>query len=164
MVRHTLKILQQMLHDFWSVSDHFGTLCIKGLNIIESFWYITHQRFDHDSQFPKWQNINADVTQTLVLRLHFAVSLMISSTSFTFWCQIVCWYISLISAIDDISASALKLNNILVNVQELPYKWNMSFNPERTKQVQETLFSRKTKKGCHSSFLYNNQAAEKPIA
>ena len=31
MVRHTLKILQQMLQDFKSVSDHFGTLCIKGL-------------------------------------------------------------------------------------------------------------------------------------
>ena len=25
----TLKILQQMLQDFQSVSDHFGTLCIK---------------------------------------------------------------------------------------------------------------------------------------
>ena len=31
MVRHTLKILQQMLQDFLSVSDHFGTLCIKRL-------------------------------------------------------------------------------------------------------------------------------------
>ena len=27
----TLKILQQMLQDFQSVSDHFGTLCIKRL-------------------------------------------------------------------------------------------------------------------------------------
>ena len=38
MVRHTLKILQQMQQDFLSVSDHFGTLCIKGLNsdLIES--------------------------------------------------------------------------------------------------------------------------------
>ena len=33
MVRHTLKILQQMLQDFESVSDHFGTLCIKGLKL-----------------------------------------------------------------------------------------------------------------------------------
>ena len=31
MVRHTLKILQQMLQDFQSVSDRFKTLCIKGL-------------------------------------------------------------------------------------------------------------------------------------
>ena len=28
MVRHTLKILQQMLQDFQSVPDHFQTLCI----------------------------------------------------------------------------------------------------------------------------------------
>ena len=32
MVKHTLKTLQQMLQDFWSVFDHFGTLYIKGLN------------------------------------------------------------------------------------------------------------------------------------
>ena len=31
MVRHTIKILQQMLQDFKSESAHFGTLCIKGL-------------------------------------------------------------------------------------------------------------------------------------
>ena len=29
-IRHTLKILQQMLQDFQSVSDHFWALCIKG--------------------------------------------------------------------------------------------------------------------------------------
>ena len=32
MVRHTLKILQHLLQNFKSVSDHFGTLCIKGFN------------------------------------------------------------------------------------------------------------------------------------
>ena len=31
MVKHTLKILQQMQQDFQSVSDHFGTSYIKGL-------------------------------------------------------------------------------------------------------------------------------------
>ena len=31
MVRHTLKILQNLVQDFQSVFDHFGTLCIKGL-------------------------------------------------------------------------------------------------------------------------------------
>ena len=30
MVRHTLKILQQMLQDFYSVSDHFRTYALKG--------------------------------------------------------------------------------------------------------------------------------------
>ena len=31
MVRHTLKVLQQLLQDFQSEPDHFGTLRIKGL-------------------------------------------------------------------------------------------------------------------------------------
>ena len=31
MVRHTLKVLQHLLQVFKSVSDHFETLCIKGL-------------------------------------------------------------------------------------------------------------------------------------
>ena len=34
MVRHTLKILQHLLQDFYSVPDHFGTLCIKGLKLV----------------------------------------------------------------------------------------------------------------------------------
>ena len=32
MIRHTLKILEQMLQDFKSVSDHFTTLRSKGSN------------------------------------------------------------------------------------------------------------------------------------
>ena len=31
MVRHTLKILQHLLQDFYGVSDHFGILCLKVL-------------------------------------------------------------------------------------------------------------------------------------
>ena len=34
MVRHTLKILQHLLQDFLSVSDHFTTLRSKGLTIL----------------------------------------------------------------------------------------------------------------------------------
>ena len=32
-VRHTLKILQNLLQDFQSVSDLFGILCVKGLKL-----------------------------------------------------------------------------------------------------------------------------------
>ena len=34
MNRHTLKILQHLLQDFWSVSDHFTTLRSKGLKMM----------------------------------------------------------------------------------------------------------------------------------
>ena len=36
MVRHVLKILQQILQDFWSASDHYETFCIIGFKTIES--------------------------------------------------------------------------------------------------------------------------------
>ena len=39
MVRQTLKILQQMLQDFKSVSDHFGTLYIKEFNHLKIIQY-----------------------------------------------------------------------------------------------------------------------------
>ena len=46
MVRHTLKILEQILQDFQSVSDHFGASCIKGLNVyLQISEYITESRF-----------------------------------------------------------------------------------------------------------------------
>ena len=35
MVSHTLKILQQLLQDFLSVSDHFTTLRRKGLMSVD---------------------------------------------------------------------------------------------------------------------------------
>ena len=37
MVRHTLKILQQMQQDFLSAFDHFTTLQSKGLRTLEIF-------------------------------------------------------------------------------------------------------------------------------
>ena len=37
MVRRNLKILQHLLQDFKSASDHFGTLRIKGLMPIITF-------------------------------------------------------------------------------------------------------------------------------
>ena len=36
MVRHILKILQQILQDFQSVSNHFTTLRSKGLNFLST--------------------------------------------------------------------------------------------------------------------------------
>ena len=46
MIRHTLKILQQMLQDFKSVSDHFTTLRSKGLmqHKIQTFYCVIIKR------------------------------------------------------------------------------------------------------------------------
>ena len=46
---------------------------------------------------------------------------------------------SLFSVIHDVDASSATLNNDLVKIQEL----EISFNPDRNKQTQEVMFSRK---------------------
>ena len=75
MVRHTLKILQQMLQDFQSVSDHFGKLCIKVLKMKfkhgDSFKTATRHYRQFDFYVQK-NNINKprdeeDVLVTLLL-------------------------------------------------------------------------------------------------
>ena len=43
MVRHTLKILQQMLQDFLSTSDYFRTLGINGLFFFYSIYQAVSQ-------------------------------------------------------------------------------------------------------------------------
>ena len=40
MVRHTLKILQHLLQDFLSVSDHFTAMRSKGLSISKN-WHLS---------------------------------------------------------------------------------------------------------------------------
>ena len=43
------------------------------------------------------------------------------------------------------SVSASELNNNLVKIRDLTFNWNMSFNPDPTKQAKEVIFSKKKK-------------------
>ena len=44
------------------------------------------------------------------------------------------------------NTTAKELNNDLVKISRSAYQWKMSFNPDPSKQAQEVIFSRKTKK------------------
>ena len=39
----------------------------------------------------------------------------------------------------------------------------MSFNPDRNKQAQEVIFSRKCRKGFHSNLCFNDQSIERSV-
>lgn len=62
------------------------------------------------------------------------------------------------SVMDAIEASASKLYNDLIKIQDWTYKLEISFNHDRTKQAQEVICSskdiRKSKKGYHPSFCW----------
>ena len=52
MVKHNLKIFQQILQDFQSVFDHFGALCIKGFKVtktfsLENIWFWVNMLFEN---------------------------------------------------------------------------------------------------------------------
>ena len=38
----------------------------------------------------------------------------------------------------------------------MAFQWKMNFNPDRSKQAQEIIFTRKLKKSTHSPLLFNN--------
>ena len=63
---------------------------------------------------------------------------------------------SLFSVIHDVGPSANELNNDLYQISKWTFQWNMSFNPDPSKQAQEIIFSRKTKKVFHPSLNFSN--------
>ena len=63
MARHNLEILQQMLQDFKSVYDHFGTLCIKGFTFPFSFMIL---RLQHQSYLLLLGNVSKNVMKTFL--------------------------------------------------------------------------------------------------
>ena len=70
---------------------------------------------------------------------------------------------SLFSVIQGVDASSATLNNI-VKIKEQAYNWKMSFNPDRNKQAQEILFSRKIREAFHPNLYFNDQPVEKSVA
>ena len=63
---------------------------------------------------------------------------------------------SLFSVIHDVGTSANELNNDLYQINKWAFQWKMSFNTDSSKQVQEIIFSRKTKKISHPSLRFNS--------
>ena len=56
---------------------------------------------------------------------------------------------SLFPVIHDINTSANELNNDFYQINKSAFQWKMSFNPDSSKQAQEIIFNRKTKKISH---------------
>ena len=66
---------------------------------------------------------------------------------------------TLFSVIHDVDTSANKLNNDLYQIN----KWKTNFNPDPSKQAQEIIFSRKTKKISRPSLRFNNSIVSQTL-
>ena len=63
---------------------------------------------------------------------------------------------SLFLLFHNVDTSPYELNNDLYQINKWPFQWKMSFNADTSKQVQEIIFSRKTKKIFHTLLCFNN--------
>ena len=54
------------------------------------------------------------------------------------------------------NTTSKELNNDLVQINGWAYQWKMSFSTDPSKQVQEVIFSRKTKKEYHPPVTFSN--------
>ena len=63
---------------------------------------------------------------------------------------------SLFSVVDKADESASKLNCNLIRIQDWAYKWEMSFNPDRTKPIEEVIFLLKTENITYPNLYFNN--------
>ena len=63
---------------------------------------------------------------------------------------------SLFSVVHDVTQSTNELNDDLEKIWNWAYHWKMSFNPDISKQAEEVIFSRKTKRVIHPLAIFNN--------
>ena len=60
---------------------------------------------------------------------------------------------SLISVVTDIQADATTLINDLIFIGNWTFQWKIIFSPDLTKQAQQIIFNRKTKKFLHPTLV-----------
>ena len=69
----------------------------------------------------------------------------------------------LFSVTHDSQASANDLNKDFEMIHNWPFQWKMNFNTDPTKQAQEVIFIRKTKKLPHPFLVFNNAKVTQSI-
>ena len=110
-----------------------------------------------NGQNSSWANVHAGVPQGSILGpLIFLIYISDLSDNLTSNAKLFADDTSLFLAVHDVSASAKELNDDLKKVNDWPFQWKMSFNPDPSKQAQEVIFSRKSKRSTHPPLVFNN--------
>ena len=58
--------------------------------------------------------------------------------------------------VHDVTQYTNELNDDLEKISNWAYQWKMSFNPDKSKQAQEVIFSHKTQRVIHPPAIFNN--------
>ena len=104
-----------------------------------------------------WINVHAGVPQGSILGLLlFLIYINDLSDNLTSNAKFFADDTSLFSVFHDVNTSAKELNDDLKNLNYGTFEWKMSFNPDPSKQTQEVIFSRKSKRSTHPPLVFNN--------
>ena len=115
-------------------------------------------------QVSSWAGVNARVHQGSVLwPLFFLVYINDIADGLLSNTKLFAYDTSLFPVIHDINTSANELNNDFYQINKSAFQWKMSFNPDSSKQAQEIIFNRKTKKISHSSLRFKNSIVSQTL-
>ena len=123
------------------------------LNILSDFLRNRKQRVTHNGQSSSWTNVNAGVPQGSILGpLLFLIYIDDLSDGLSSNAKLFADDTSLFSIVHDINTAAIESNSDVKKINDCTFKWK---NPDRNKQAQEIIFSRKLKKATHAPLLFN---------
>ena len=127
------------------------------LNILSEFPRNRKQRVTLNGQSSSWANVNTGVPKGSILGpLLFLIYINDLPDGLSSNAKLFADDTSLFSVVHDINTSTIELNSDLKKINDWAFQWKMTFNPDRSKQAQEIIFSRKLKKVTHPPLLFNN--------
>ena len=110
-----------------------------------------------NGQNSSWTNVHAGVPQRSVLGPSlFLIYINDLSDNLTSNAKLFAVDASLFSVVHDVNTSTKELTDDLKKINNWAFQWKMSFNPDPSKQVQELIFSCKTKRLNQPPLVFNN--------
>ena len=160
-VRNVFLDISKAFHKVWHDGIIFkmkqNGISGKVLNLLSNFLRNRKQRVVVNGQTSSWADVNAGVPQGSILGpLHFLIYINDLAAGLSSNAKLFADDTSLFSVVHNANTTAKELNNDLVKIRRWAYQWKMSFNPDPSKQAQEVIFSRKTKKEYHPPLAFNN--------
>ena len=127
------------------------------LNLLSNFLRNRKQRVVLNGQTSSWADVNAGVPEGSILGpLLFLIYINDLADGLSSNAKLFADDTSLFSIAHNANTATKELNNDLVKINRWAYQWKMSFSPDPSKQNQEVIFRRKTKKEYHPPLAFNN--------
>ena len=158
-VRSVFLDISKTFDKVWHYGLNFKLNGMSGnlLNLLSSFLRNRKQRVVLNGQTSSWADVNAGVPQGSILDpLLFSIYINDLADALSSNAKLFADDTSLFFVIHNVNTTENELNNGLVKISRWAYRWKMSLNPDPSKQAQELIFSRKTKKEYHPPLAFNN--------